>query len=259
MEYILWSAVAIVAAGLAGCLYMWRLAYENNVMEHSFSFMDFPAGFGTVSLFFISDIHKRSIHDSIIKSAKGKAECVIIGGDLAEGGVPFSLIEENIRKLKSIGPVYFVWGNNDYELDYHELDALLLSLGVKILDNTSVTFESPTGDKMSLLGVDYCDGGKARLDLALQDSEEGTFKILASHSPSIMRKVDPAHGISFILAGHTHGGQIRLFGFGRYAHGGVTVKGNTTMFTSNGYGTSVLPLRLGAKAQTHIIHLSRCN
>ena len=64
---------------------------------------------------------------------KGKADIVIIGGDLAEKGVPLSQISLNIQKLREIAPVYFVWGNNDYEIEYHELDALLIENNVKVL------------------------------------------------------------------------------------------------------------------------------
>jgi predicted MPP superfamily phosphohydrolase len=27
-------------------------------------------------------------------------------------------VKEIIRRLKMIGPVYFIWGNNDYEVEY---------------------------------------------------------------------------------------------------------------------------------------------
>jgi uncharacterized protein len=237
-------------------LYMWMLARMNPVLEHHLQFNEFPQSFGEISIFFISDIHKRKISPQIIDQIKGKVDLIIIGGDLAESGVTFSQIEHNVKMLKDLAPVYFVWGNNDYELDYHQLDATLLSLGVKILDNTAVIFESEVGDKMSLLGVDYCDGKRDRLDLAILDSEENSFKILISHCPSIMKKVQEEHKISLVLSGHTHGGQIRLFGFGRYEKGGISQKNGTVLLTSNGYGTSLIPLRLGAKPETHLLYIS---
>lgn len=237
-------------------LYMWKLAVGNNVIEHHLTFEEFPESFGDVKIFFISDLHKRKISPSIINRVKGKTDIVVIGGDITEKGVPINQVEENVKRLKELGPVYFVWGNNDYETDYHELDAALLSLGVKILDNTAVLFDSPTGDKISLLGVDYIEWGRADLDLALSDSEKNSFKILVSHCPRIMNRVKEEHRISLVLSGHTHGGQIRFFGLGRYKIGGLAVKGNTLLLTSNGYGTSLVPLRLGAKSETHLIHLS---
>lgn len=237
-------------------IYMWKLAAESNVVEQHLAFRDFPESFGDVKIFFISDIHKRRIDPAIIDKVKGTTDIVIIGGDLTEKGVPLSQVEDNVKKLKELGPVYFVWGNNDYEGDYHELDALLLSMGVKILDNTSVLFQSQSGDKLSLMGVDYIEWGRADLNQALSDSEEDSFKILVSHCPRIMNRVKEEHQISLLLSGHTHGGQIRLFGFGKYSIGGISKKGNTVVLTSNGYGTSLLPLRLGAKSETHLIHLT---
>jgi len=237
-------------------IYMWKLAMENNVVEQHLAFQNFPESFGEVKLFFISDIHKRKIDPTIIAKVKGKTDIVIIGGDLTEKGVPLSRVEDNVKKLKELGPVYFVWGNNDYETDYHELDAALLNLGVKILDNTAVLFQSKSGDKLSLMGVDYIEFGRADLNQALSDSEEDSFKILVSHCPRIMNRVKEEHHISLVLSGHTHGGQIRLFGFGKYSMGGISKKGNTLILTSNGYGTSLVPLRLGAKVETHLIHLT---
>lgn len=236
-------------------IYMWKLATESNVLEQHLAFKDFPESFGDVKIFFISDIHKRRIDSAIINKVKGKTDIVIIGGDLTEKGVPLSQVEDNVKKLKELGPVYFVWGNNDYEGDYHELDALLLSLGIKILDNTAVLFQSNTGDKLSLMGVDYIEWGRADLNQALADSEEDSFKILVSHCPRIMNRVKEEHQISLVLSGHTHGGQIRLFGYGKYSIGEISKKGNTVVLTSNGYGTSLVPLRLGAKSETHLIHL----
>ncbi|WP_042346326.1 metallophosphoesterase [Bacillus massiliigorillae] len=235
-------------------LYMLKLANENRVVEHDLQFEEFPNSFGTVQIYFISDIHRRIVNSKMIRSVK--ADFVIVGGDLAEKNVPFERIKENIKKLKTIGPVYFVWGNNDYELDYHELDATLLDLGVKILDNTAVVFESGNGDKLSLLGVDYVGSSRDRLDLALLDSAESSFKILVSHCPRIIRKIETKHRISLVLAGHTHGGQVRFLGFGPYKLGGLQSYATTKMLTSNGYGTSLLPLRLGARAETHLITIS---
>ncbi|RFU63158.1 metallophosphoesterase [Peribacillus saganii] len=238
-------------------IHMWKTAHLDRVLHTEITFKDFPETFGKLSIFFISDIHKRKVSDSIINQALGKADLVVIGGDLTENRVPFSQVEENIIKLKTIGPAYFVWGNNDYETDYHLLDATLLNHGVKILDNTAVMFESAGGEVISLLGIDYLNGKKARLDLALADAETDSFKILLSHHPSIIKQVKEDSGIMLVLAGHTHGGQIRIFGRGLYELGGLKEQRGIKLLTSNGYGTSLLPLRLGAKPETHLIHLRK--
>lgn len=253
---LLFIFLVILAAFLL--IYMYKEAHRNKVQFHHFAFSEFPQSFGELKLFFISDIHKRHISEKIIKDAKakGKVDLVIIGGDLLEKGVDFHQVKQNLTLLKQLGPLYFVWGNNDYEVDYHELDALLLENGVKILDNTAVSFESDAGEVMVLLGVDDLQLKRDRLDLALQDAQEEGFRILVSHNPQILEKIKEKDGISLVLSGHTHGGQIRLFGFGPYELGGFRELKNTSIFVSNGYGTTAVPLRLGARAETHVIKIS---
>ncbi|WP_461200688.1 metallophosphoesterase [Anoxybacillus sp. TBDG-1] len=247
--------VYIIVAFVAFMIYMWIEAHRHRVVFHSLSFSTFPESFSRFRLFFISDIHRRRISETFVDSLKGKVDLVIIGGDLTEKGVPFSRVKRNIELLKQLGPVYFVWGNNDYEVDYHELDALLLESGVKILDNTAVTFESEQGDCIALLGVDDMNKKRDRLDMALSDAEHTTFRILVSHDPRIIEKIMPQHEIDLVLSGHTHGGQIRLGPFGLYEKGCLQNVNGTMLLVSNGYGTTTLPLRFGARAETHLIEL----
>ncbi|MFX3624747.1 MAG: metallophosphoesterase [Ectobacillus sp.] len=236
-------------------LHMYKEAKRNTIVEHVLSFSEFPETFGEVRIFFISDIHKRRISHELAERVKGRVDLVIIGGDLTEKGVPLSQAAENVRLLNEIGPVYFVWGNNDYETDYHELDALLLDHKVKILDNTRVIFESEEGEKFILLGVDDAGLKRDRLDLALLDCEEDGFRVLVSHNPDIIHKFTEREQISLVLSGHTHGGQIRLFQHRRFLKGGLYQYSHTHLLVSNGYGTTLLPLRFRAPAQTHHITL----
>ena len=255
---IIWGIILLLLlGGLFLFLFMVREAFLNKVVEHEITFPDFPDSFGKVTIFFISDIHRRVISDRIIQNVKGKADFVIIGGDLTEKGVSFVQVKENLLKLKQVGPAYFVWGNNDYEVDFRKLDAILLDMGIKVLDNTAVTFESNQGDKLSLLGVDDCSQERDRLDFALMDAEEGSFKILASHIPTITDNILPEHNIRLVLSGHTHGGQIHIFGYSPYPRGRIKKLKNTILLISNGYGTTTVPLRLGAPAETHLITLKR--
>ncbi|WP_077213828.1 metallophosphoesterase [Bacillus dakarensis] len=247
---------AVLVMGLVGAgllLYMYKEANADRVLYQEVTFPNFPKSFGEVKIFFISDIHKRVITSNLLNQVKDKVDMVIIGGDLLEKGVPLERVEENIKKLRELGIVYFVWGNNDYEADQRIIDALLLKYGVKILDNTAVSFESEEGDRFILLGVDDMTKGRERLHLALQDAGDEGFKVLVSHNPKIIDKVNETDRISFVLSGHTHGGQIRLLGFSPYEKGKIEKYNKCTLLVSNGYGTTALPFRLGAKAETHFI------
>lgn len=255
-KMVVYSLLAALGAVVILVFVMWRQAFQNRVLQQILYFPDFPESFGEMKLFFISDIHRRKIDDILINFIIGKADLVIIGGDLREGGISLKQVEENISKLKSIGPLYFVWGNNDYEGDYHALDAMLLEKGVKILDNTAVSFESDEGDRFSLIGVDDMSDNRAKLSIAVEDAEH-VFRILVSHNPEIRHSLKEEQSIKLVLSGHTHGGQIRIFGYGPYKAGGIEKQGETLLLTSNGYGTSAVPLRLGAKPETHLLILKK--
>lgn len=248
--------IMILALGAGLLMYMYQLAHSDHIVYHEIPFPNFPESFGEIKIFFISDIHKRVISDSLLEGVRGKVDLVIIGGDLLEKGVPIERVEENIKKLKDVALTYFVWGNNDYEMNPRLLDGLLLKYGVKILDNTAVSFESEEGDRFVLLGVDDLTQHRDRLDLALQDAEEG-FRLLVSHNPNIVAKIKKKDKISLVLSGHTHGGQIRIFGMGPYEKGELKTLEQTMLLVSNGYGTTSLPLRLGAKPEAHLITLRR--
>ncbi|THE15057.1 metallophosphoesterase [Bacillus timonensis] len=248
--------LGIIIVGILLLLYMWQEARLDRVVTKTLTFSDFPKSFKKLTIFFISDIHRREVSEKIIDEVKGKADIVIIGGDLTEKGVPFERVKKNLQLIHTVGPTYFVWGNNDYEVDYHELDSLLLSMGIKILDNTALFFETGEGEKLALLGIDDIKQGRSRLDLALLDAgNEASFKILVSHNPEIKNELKRENKINLLLSGHTHGGQIRFWKFGLYPKGGVEYKNGMTIFISNGYGTSGIPLRFGAPPETHLITL----
>ncbi len=76
--------------------------------------------------------------------------------------------------------------------------------------------------------------------------------LLMAHEPDIFAEMDPR--VSVTLSGHTHGGQINLFGFApwtpseygeRYRHGRIVEKGRD-LIVSAGLGTSGPPFRFGA-------------
>jgi uncharacterized protein len=67
-----------------------------------------------------------------------------------------------------------------------------------------------------------------------------------------------------VLAGHTHGGQVRLplvpvfwlpHGSGRFLEGWYTERGSK-MYVSRGIGTSILPIRFRCPPELSIITLS---
>lgn len=247
----------ILTIGCMLSLYMIKEAFANRIIEHEFVFPDLPAGFDRLRIFFISDIHRRVISPKLMANMKAKPDIVIIGGDLAEKGVPIKRVEKNLQTLKTLAPVYFVWGNNDYELNRQQFIYVLQQCNIKILANTASKIHSPFGEKLAFIGVEDMLLGREQLDLALASAVGADFNILVCHNPRIVHHVLLEQSIRLILCGHTHGGQIHIFGYSPYEKGSVKSVGNTTVLISNGYGTTALPLRLGAKSETHMIELRR--
>lgn len=233
-------------------LHMVKNAFDNHLTIEQFEFENFPIEIKEFTIFFISDIHRRTIDDKLLNKVRGKADIVIIGGDLTERNVPYTRISENLAKLTDIAPTYFVWGNNDYEVDEDCLQELFLLHGVCELKN-DIAFLA--NEKIVLIGTDDLSQELPPLEWLIDIKQDQAFRILISHTPDLIENLPENHQISLALSGHNHGGQIRIFGFGIRPLGGVIYTKGLTLFVSNGYGTSVVPLRLGVKAEAHLIIL----
>lgn len=177
MVFLLGGFILLVIFCIAFLIYMKNIANENNVKYELFYFPNFPSSIHEITLFFISDIHRRTIDDTIINEVIDVAELVIIGGDLLEKGVNLEQTRENLRKLKQIGPVYFVWGNNDYEIDRDALESLLNEEDIVLLDNKAVSFMSSNGEGWSLIGVEDYSLEYDDLETALQQVENNSFNL----------------------------------------------------------------------------------
>ena len=99
-----------------------------------------------------------------------------------------------------------------------------------------------------------------RIEMALARSPKvppETPTIILSHTPDVVREAS-RRGIAAVLAGHTHGGQVRipLFGplttrsslgshydMGRFEFAAPNARGLTTLYINPGVGMSVMPVR----------------
>lgn len=246
--------IIILLCAFGFLLFMALEAKQNNVISHHFHYKTYSNYCDPVVLFFISDIHKRIVSDELLNKVRDKMNVVVIGGDLLEIGIPLAQIEKNLDKLKALGPTFFVWGNHDH--DYEDTEGLINLLKAKdvvILNNEGVNFEN----KICLIGVDDSTYERDNLPLALTRCPPQMLRVLISHNPNIRDKVKKEDNISLILSGHTHGGQIRILGWGLREKGGVKKGDGYQLVISNGYGTTHYPFRLGARPDALIITISR--
>ncbi len=231
-------------------------ARQRNVIHHELIDGKGGAGEKRLTVFFISDIHRRKIDDKLLRKVWGGPEIdiVIVGGDLAERGVPLSRIDRNVRNLALLGPIYFVWGNNDREVGEEAIRTIIDRHGGKILDNESATI--PGHPDWGICGTDDPSSRKVDIGSTLRYIDKYKQVIFVTHTPSVFRKVLAHYRPRLLLAGHTHGGQIRLGPFGLQDKGKFRDEEGGAELISNGYGTSTLPLRLGAAPESHIITIS---
>lgn len=234
--------------------YMFFLAFQTNVHTHSLLIDEWTKD-NQFHVFFISDIHRRKISEKLIQNLIGKVDIVIIGGDLTERGVPLKRTNDNIRLLAKLGNTCYVFGNNDREVGEQNLRSILDTHDVHILENSSVKFEK---NNLSVRIVGINDGfeGNVKINEAFQDVEESDIIIFATHAPAHFNNAKKISKPHLLLAGHLHGGQIRFGPFGIYEKGSYREKENSAELISNGYGTTAVPLRLGAKSECHLVTIS---
>jgi predicted MPP superfamily phosphohydrolase len=166
--------------------------------------------------------------------------------------------------------VWAILGNHDWWKDVVGIRQALQVARIPVLENDAVRL-GPDGRRFWLAGIGdqlaYPLGrrryrGADDLPATLRRAHGDDPLILMVHEPDIFPKVPDR--VTLTLAGHTHGGQIRLPGiwehfvpskFGaRYAYGHV-VENDRHLVVSGGLGTSGIPLRLGVTPEIVLIEL----
>lgn len=206
---------------------------------------------------FFSDTHigKSSPDDNLDKIVSKinemKPDIVIFGGDLIDryhidkpdtGNIVSKLEKINARYGK-----YAVWGNHDYGGGAHRVyKDILENSGFKLLKNQSIYIDALN---INLIGTDDYLFGTPKLTDA--NKKSAAYNILISHAPDTVDEIN-LDNIDYILAGHSHGGQIYIPilsnyivppGAKNYLKGEYILSEIATLFVSSGIGQTQLPLR----------------
>jgi predicted MPP superfamily phosphohydrolase len=157
--------------------------------------------------------------------------------------------------------IYAIQGNHDPD---DVMDGIT-QLGVKLLQNETVTIHSPAGIDFNLCGLRcYCRSSRD-VPAALMGMNPNLFTIAVCHYPEMAESLTAA-GTELVLAGHTHGGQICLPGrkpllthsqTGKQFVSGLTRFGKGYVFTTRGIGYSLLPLRICCPGEIARLRLHR--
>jgi predicted MPP superfamily phosphohydrolase len=286
MRYPLRNIVAIglIAAIICGVL---LLAYgyfvepfQLVVNEQELAIKGWDKEFDGLRVVLISDIHGGShgvdearIHQVVETANSQNPDIIVLLGDYVSQPIsnrpmrerpplmPMDKIADALSGLRAPDGVFAVLGNHDGWYDDAAVANELRRVGFNVLDGEVASIERG-GRRLRLLGLkdhmhaqDWKKFSSEARDLL--SATEGTGNVVVlEHSPDILPIITSDRPISMdlklILAGHTHGGQVRLPIIGspivpssygqKYVAGHIWDAG-VDMFVTTGIGTSVLPFR----------------
>ena len=222
----------------------------------------------------ISDLHGGAPWIDIAKIDRvvsmtnaARPDLVLLTGDYVITGVrgghhmPIRTIVAHLKGLHAPLGVYAVQGNHDRWEDADLVAGAFRQAGIPDLENRHVMLPTPR-NTVALVGIGDRTSGGAEPGLALAGVRGPA--LCFTHSPDTFPDLPKTCGLT--IAGHTHGGQIRLpllgrpavliaSRFGQKYAAGIVREGGKTLFVSTGIGTSWLPLRLGVPPEISLLIL----
>lgn len=255
-----------------------------NVRQVTIEFDDLPKAFDGYRIAQFTDVHLGSMKDELMLRAVTaiddmRPDLIVFTGDIQNMG-PDELprFAQTLKRLKAKDGVMSVLGNHDYSryVNLPPDEALRnerltrdfeTSVGWQLLlnDNRIVRRGS---DSIVIAGGEN-DGrppfpAKADLKKAMCGIHAKSFVVMLQHDPSAWRRhILPQTNAQLTLSGHTHGGQISLFGLrptelvGK-EDDGLYVEGKRKLFVSTGLGGFV-PFRFYMNPEVVEITLKRSN
>ena len=225
-------------------------------------------GLDGLRIAFVSDVHAGSFLDAddlcavFDRIQAAEPDLVLFGGDLINTRErEILLFERPLQRLRPRYGMFAVPGNHDHFFgpDIGLWRSFLQAQGVQVLDNRGVRIEHG-GGSLWLCGVDDLTEGAPDLAAALAGRRAGETALLLSHHPDFFFEA-AAVDVDLQLSGHTHGGQIRLFGWAPIHHSrfgyerGWFVENDCRLYVGRGVGVTVLPLRIDARPEVPIVTL----
>ena len=260
---ILLSAVLLLLAFVV----FWGLFIEPNrlvVREQTIAIDNWPRQLDGLRIAVISDIHAggsfindKKLHLIVDKTNQLHPELIVILGDyMSSNGWTSRRVEPEVfsavlRNFSAPLGTYSVLGNHDAWYSARKVRAALEHNGIRVLDNESVQIQA-RGVPLSLVGLADLWTEPQSIEQTVAKVPEGQAMIALTHNPDIFPNVPER--VPLLLAGHTHGGQVRFPFIGsvvqssrfgqRYERGHVFEK-NHHLFVTTGIGTSIVPVRFG--------------
>lgn len=279
--------ILITFIGIAAVILIWIILYDSNrfiVVRHTFSDARIRQPFRAVVL---ADLHnKRYGRDNeVLLEAirKQEPDAVIIAGDMmiARKGKSFSPAIALLRSLAEKYPVYYADGNHEHRLklypeEYGSMaeayENALREIGIErlinrhtVLEKYGIAIYGSEIDREYYKRFSTYPMPSDYLDRLLGRPAPEKFNILLAHNPDYFLQY-ASWGADIVLAGHVHGGVVRIPGgkglispavrfFPKY-DGGLFRQGDSVMLVSRGLGTHSIPFRLFNPGELIVLELS---
>jgi uncharacterized protein len=263
---------------LIALLVLWGFLVEPNrliVRQQTIQLANWPSELSGLKVAVISDIHAdgwavddKKLRLIVERTNQLNPELIVILGDyISSDGLVTRRVQPEefaavLKDLRAPHGVYSVLGNHDWWYNGARVRGALEKNGIKVLENEAVRLEV-RGTSMWLAGLSDLWTRPQKMDETIDKVPQGEPMIALAHNPDIFPKLPQR--VPLLLAGHTHGGQVRfpLIGsvvhssdFGERYTGGLVFENNHHLFVTTGIGTSILPVRFGVPPEIVLLTLN---
>jgi len=218
-----------------------------------------PAGDGSVTILQISDLHlnpANPVYGELKELiAVLEPDILVITGDMMDKHTDVEFLREFLPALDGIPHKFAITGNWEFvtKVTVDQLTAEYAVRGIVMLRNDYRDIEV-NGVPVRIIGIDDLLLGKPefKTDCIVPES----LNVILVHCPALYHQIrpqlgDPPSARVVFMAGHTHGGQVTLFGLPLYlppGSGGFNTGGyfrsDVPIHISGGVGNSNLNIRM---------------
>jgi uncharacterized protein len=239
---------------------------ELDLTERGLDMPRLPPPLDGLSIVHLSDFHftgkvGKPFFEEIVRMSNDlEPEIVALTGDFVDKTPFIDWIPETLGRLKARYGVYYLFGNHDLRVDWRRMRQVMDGCGMHYLGSCWKVVEV-RGQPVLLAGNESPWFNPAADLSGCPPRSEVPFRLLLAHSPDQLSWARRGDG-DLMLAGHTHGGQIRLPLIGPIfspTRGGVQYAAGlfyappTILNVSRGLSAE-LPLRMNCSPE--IIHLT---
>ena len=246
--------------------------FRMTVREQDIHIPGLPQDLDGVRIAQLTDIHLSpfltvsELERAVELANEARPHLALVTGDLiTSSGDPLDDCLRALGRLRAEAGVFGCMGNHEIYADTEDYTQIQgARLGMTFLRQQSRALRFGASE-LNLAGVDYQRFGKPYLRRAERLAAPGAFNVLMSHNPDVF-PVAAAKGFPLTIAGHTHGGQVRVeilradLNIARFFTpyvDGLYQKSGAAIFVSRGIGTIGLPARLGAPPEVAVLKLCR--